>query len=275
MFSSPDKNSDPLIIAGKTFQSRLFLGTGKFSSGQIMQEAIEASATEVVTVALRRVDLESPEDDILNHIDRKKILLLANTSGARNAEEAIRLARFARELGAGDWLKLEVTPDPVYLLPDPIETLKAAEVLVKEGFKVLPYINADPILCKHLEEAGCATVMPLGSPIGSNLGIRTKANLEIIIAQSKIPVVVDAGLGLPSHAAEAMELGADAVLVNTAIAIAKNPAEVARAFRLATIAGRLARLHGGSGVKSKLEASASSPLTGFLNEEERNVFGDF
>ncbi|MBW0435557.1 thiazole synthase [Leptospira yasudae] len=275
MNSSPDTNSDPLVIAGKTFQSRLFLGTGKFSSGEAMQSAIIASETEVVTVALRRVDLEAPEDDILSRIDRNKILLLANTSGARNAEEAIRLARLARELGAGDWVKLEVTPDPVYLLPDPIETLMAAEVLVKEGFKVLPYINADPILCKHLEEAGCATVMPLGSPIGSNLGIRTKANLEIIIAQSKIPVVVDAGLGLPSHAAEAMELGADAVLVNTAIAIAKNPSAVARAFRLATEAGRLAKLYGGTGAKFKLEASASSPLTGFLNEEERNVHGSF
>ncbi|PJZ54571.1 thiazole synthase [Leptospira adleri] len=269
------ENEDSLVIAGKTFRSRLFLGTGKFSSGRIMKEAIDASETEVVTVALRRVDLESPEDDILSHIDRDRILLLANTSGARDAEEAVRLAILARDLGAGDWVKLEVTPDPVYLLPDPIETLKAAKILVKDGFKVLPYINADPILCKHLEDAGCATVMPLGSPIGSNLGISTRTNLEIIISQSKIPVVVDAGLGLPSHAAEAMELGADAVLVNTAIAIAKDPVSIAKAFKLATIAGRMGRLYGGSGSKFQWQASASSPLTGFLNEEERNVHGDF
>ncbi|PJZ70343.1 thiazole synthase [Leptospira perolatii] len=271
MLDEKNTSEDELIIAGRKFQSRLFLGTGKFSSGKMLKAAIEASGTEVVTVALRRVDLDSSEDDTLAQIDRSKYLLLPNTSGARNAEEAIRLAKFARELGAGNWLKLEVTPDPVYLLPDPIETLKAAEILVKEGFVVLPYINADPILCKHLEEVGCATVMPLGSPIGTNQGIRTKANLEIIIEQSKVPVVVDAGLGQPSHAAEAMEMGADAVLVNTAIAIAKDPAKVAYAFQLATKAGRLSRRFGGSG-KGRT-AQASSPLTGFLEEETRNVHG--
>ncbi|TGK00884.1 thiazole synthase [Leptospira semungkisensis] len=264
---------DDLIIAGRRFHSRLFLGTGKFSSGSALKEAIHTSSTEVVTVALRRVDLDSKEDDILTQIDRKSILLLPNTSGARNAEEAIRLARLSRELGGGDWVKLEVTPDPVYLLPDPIETLKAAEILVKEGFHVLPYINADPILCKHLEEAGCATVMPLGSPIGTNQGIKTLANLEIIIEQSKVPVVVDAGLGLPSHAAQAMELGADAVLVNTAIAIAKDPAQVAYAFKLATEAGRISYLHSVTSARPSKKASASSPLTGFLEEETRNVHG--
>lgn len=265
--------SDDLIIAGRRFKSRLFLGTGKFSSGASLEQAIHSSETEVVTVALRRVDLSSTEDDILTKIDRERILLLPNTSGARDAEEAVRLARLSRELGGGDWVKLEVTPDPVYLLPDPIETLKAAKILVKEGFKVLPYINADPILCKHLEEAGCATVMPLGSPIGTNQGIRTLANLEIIIEQSNIPVVVDAGLGLPSHAAQAMELGADAVLVNTAIAIAKDPAKIAYAFKLATEAGRISRLYSNSGISKSKKASASSPLTGFLEEESRNVHG--
>lgn len=262
---------DELELGGRKFISRLFVGTGKFSSGTVMQKAIEASETEMVTVALRRVDLEKKEDDILSHIDRNNILLLPNTSGARDAKEAVRLAKLARSLGAGEWVKLEVTPDPVYLLPDPIETLKAAEELARDGFKVMPYINADPILCKHLEEAGCICVMPLGSPIGSNQGIRTRANLEIIISQSKIPVVVDAGLGEPSHAAEAMELGADAVLVNTAIAIAKDPVKIAESFKLATIAGRLSHLYRGksSSSLSSLKANASSPLTGFLSGENR------
>lgn len=267
-------NKDFLIIAGKEFSSRLFIGTGKFSSSAVMSQALLSSGTEMVTVALRRVDLESDNDDILSHLDRDKYALLPNTSGARNAEEAVRLARLARSLGAGEWLKLEVTPDPVYLLPDPIETLKAAEILVKEGFKVLPYINADPVLCKHLENAGCVTVMPLGSPIGSNQGIRTRANLEIIISQAKVPVIVDAGLGEPSHAAQAMEMGADAVLVNTAIAIAKDPVKIAEAFKLATIAGRLSFLYKGKSRRlfaGELKASASSPLTGFLNEETRDV----
>ncbi|MBU1026683.1 MAG: thiazole synthase [Candidatus Margulisbacteria bacterium] len=252
-----------LKIADKEFKSRLFVGTGKFPSNQILARALAAAETEIVTVALRRVNLDSKQnEDILDAIDREKYLLLPNTSGARTAEEAIRLARLAKAGGAGNWLKLEVTPDPNYLLPDPIETLKAAEILVKEGFIVLPYINADPILAKRLEDVGCATVMPLGSPIGSHQGIRTKEAIEIIIEQSNIPVVVDAGLGAPSHAAQAMEMGADAVLVNTAIAIAADPVEMAIAFRLAVEAGRKAYE---VGVKSpQKQASASSPLTGFL-----------
>ncbi|MBE7411685.1 MAG: thiazole synthase [Leptospiraceae bacterium] len=266
-------DEDVLKIGNRIFRSRLFLGTGKFSSSKEMEKSICSSETEIVTVALRRVDLSNPRDDILTHIDRGKVLLLPNTSGARNSEEAVRIARLARSLGAGDWVKLEVTPDPVYLLPDPIETLKAAEILAKEGFFVMPYINADPILCKHLEDVGCVSVMPLGSPIGSNSGIKTKVNLEIIISESKVPVVVDAGLGKPSHAAEAMEMGADAVLVNTAIAIAKDPEKMSHAFKLATIAGRIAYLSRGEKSHSflKYKANASSPLTGFLDEEKRDV----
>ncbi|MFH1542619.1 MAG: thiazole synthase [bacterium] len=251
-----------LKIANKSFKSRLLVGTGKFPSNQSLRDALVAAETEIVTVALRRADLNSPLGNILEAIDRSKYLLLPNTSGARTAEEAIRLARLSKAGGGGNWLKLEVTPDPNYLLPDPIETLKAAEILVKEGFVVLPYINADPILAKRLEEVGTATVMPLGSPIGSHQGIRTKEAIQIIIEQSNIPVIVDAGLGAPSHAAEAMEMGADAVLVNTAIAIANYPAKMAEAFKLAVIAGRLAYE---TGVKAPTKnASASSPLTGFL-----------
>jgi len=257
-------NTDKLIIAGKKFSSRLLVGTGKFSSNQIMAEAIEKSGTEIVTVALRRVDIENQNDCLLNCIDRKKYLLLANTSGARNADEAIRLARLSLAATGINWLKLEVTPDPYYLLPDPIETLKAAQTLVKEGFVVLPYINADPILCKKLEDAGTQAVMPLASPIGSNQGLKTRALLEIIIQQSNVPVIVDAGLGLPSHAAEAMEIGADAVLVNTAIAAAADPVKMAEAFKLAVFAGRLARL--ASPAAARTNASASSPLTGFLRD---------
>jgi len=230
-----------------------------------MAEAIERSGCEIVTVALRRVDIENENDDMLSAIDRSKYLLLPNTSGARDAEEAVRLSRLARAATGINWVKLEVTPDPYYLLPDPIETLKAAEILVKEDFVVLPYINADPILAKKLEDAGTATVMPLASPIGSNQGLKTRAALEIIIEQSNVPVVVDAGLGLPSHAAQAMEMGADAVLVNTAIATAKDPVLMAQAFKLATQAGRIAYTSG-AGVVGKL-ASASSPLTGFLRDE--------
>ncbi|HEX40457.1 MAG TPA: thiazole synthase [Phycisphaerales bacterium] len=252
----------PLTIAGRQFSSRLLVGTGKFPSPEVMARAIEASGTEIVTVALRRVDIGNPDDDMLAAIDRSRYLLLPNTSGARTADEAVRLARLARAATGIEWLKLEVTPDPYYLLPDPIETLKAAESLVAEGFVVLPYINADPILAKRLEDAGCATVMPLASPIGSNQGLKTRAALEIIIAGATVPVVVDAGLGLPSHAAEAMELGADAVLVNTAIATAADPCEMARAFNLAVQAGRLA-WESGPAVASST-ASASSPLTGFL-----------
>lgn len=253
-----------LTIAGREFTSRLFVGTGKFSDSGAMARAITASGTEMVTVALRRVDMNNPTDDILSHIDTKRIQLLPNTSGARDADEAVRVARLAREASGCKWLKLEVTPDPYYLLPDPVETLKAAKILVKEGFIVLPYINADPILCRHLEDAGCATVMPLASPIGSNQGITTRANLRIIIEQSHVPVVVDAGLGLPSHAADAIEMGADAVLVNTAIAVALDPEAMGRAFRLAVDAAVTA-VNAGPG-QVRTQASASSPLTGFLHE---------
>ncbi|HVM09500.1 MAG TPA: thiazole synthase [Acidimicrobiales bacterium] len=253
---------DSLVIAGREFGSRLFLGTGKFPSNDALRDAIVASGTEMVTVALRRVDLAA-EEDVLDAIDTSSVLLLTNTSGAVDADEAIRLARLARAAGLPEWIKLEVTPDPRWLLPDPIETLKAAEVLVAEGFTVLPYVNADPVLCKRLEEVGCATVMPLGAWIGSNQGLRTRAALEIIVEQSLVPVVVDAGLGAPSHAAEAMELGADAVLVNTAISIAGDPAGMARAFKLGVEAGRLAFRSGLAA--SRREAAASSPLTGFLS----------
>ena len=233
-----NKLSDKLVIAGREIRSRLFVGTGKFSSNLLMREALEASGSELVTVALRRVDMDNKNDDMLSAIDRDKFILLPNTSGARDAEEAIRLARLARAASGINWLKLEVTPDPYYLLPDPIETLKAAEVLVKEGFVVLPYINADPVLAKKLQEVGTATVMPLASPIGTNKGLSTRDAIEIIINQATVPVVVDAGLGLPSHAADAMEMGADAVLVNTAIAAATDPVEMAKAFSLANQAGR-------------------------------------
>ncbi len=255
---------DKLIIADREFDSRLIIGTGKFASNELMAEAIECSGTEIVTVALRRVDIENQSDDMLAVIDRDKYLLLPNTSGARDADEAVRLARLARAATGINWLKLEVTPDPYYLLPDPVETLKAAEILVKEDFVVLPYINADPVLAKKLEDIGTATVMPLASPIGSNQGLKTRSALEIIIEQANVPVVVDAGLGLPSHATDAMEIGADAVLVNTAIATAANPIDMAEAFRFAVIAGRKAYLSGpGSAAK---KASASSPLTGFLRD---------
>jgi len=254
--------SDTLIIAGRSFHSRLLLGTGKFSSPQVMKRAIEASGAEVVTVALRRVELENPQDSILSAIDVNRYLLLPNTSGARDATEAVRLARLARAAGCEPWVKLEVTPDPHYLLPDPVETLKAAEILVKDGFTVLPYIQADPVLAKRLEDIGTATVMPLGSPIGSNRGLKTRDAIEIIIQMSNIPVVVDAGLGAPSHATEAMEMGADAVLVNTAIAIAGNPEAMAAAFKKGVEAGREAFLSGLG--RTRKTAEASSPLTGFL-----------
>lgn len=253
---------DPLIIAGRKFTSRLMIGTGKFSSNQAMVAAMEHSGCEIVTVALRRVDIDNPGDSLLSHIDRKRYLLLPNTSGARNAEEAVRLARLARAAGCDPWIKLEVTPDPYYLLPDPIETLKAAEILVKDGFIVLPYMPADPVLAKRLEEIGTATVMPLGAPIGTNRGIRTRDHIAIIIEQANIPVVVDAGLGAPSHAAEAMEMGADAVLVNTALADTADPAAMARAFRKGVEAGREAFLAGLG--PQRQQAEASSPLTGFL-----------
>jgi thiazole synthase len=249
-----------LKIAGRTFRSRLFLGTGKFSSAETFRKTIEASGCEMITVALRRVDLHDPGDDIMSVLDREKYLFLPNTSGARDAKEAVRLAKLARAAGSGDWLKLEVTPDPRTLLPDPVETLKAAEELVKDGFIVLPYINADPILALRLQDAGVAAVMPLGAPIGTNLGLITRFQVEIIIGQARVPVVVDAGLGAPSDAALAMEIGADAVLVNTAISVAGDPVKMAAAFAGAVEAGRTA-YEAGLGRKSP-EASASSPLLG-------------
>ncbi len=261
-------SSDPsqkLVIAGREFSSRLFLGTGKFSSNEAMRAALEASGTEIVTVALRRADLSGKGDpfaNILDFIDPKRYLLLPNTSGAMNAEEAIRLSRLAAAAGMPMWVKLEIHPDPRYLLPDPIETLKAAEVLVKEGFTVLPYINADPVLAKRLQEVGTATVMPLGAPIGSNRGIETRAQIEIILEQATVPVVVDAGIGAPSHAALALEMGADAVLVNTAVAVAADPVRMAHAFRKAVEAGRDA-FETGLAAPQKI-ASPTSPLTAFL-----------
>ncbi len=260
--------NSPLTIGDRTFQSRLMLGTGKFSSNLMMKDALASSGTEIVTVALRRADLTGKEDpyaNILEFIDSDKYLLLPNTSGAMNAEEAVRLARLSEAAGLPKWIKLEIHPDPTYLLPDPIETLKAAEILVKEGFTVLPYINADPVLAKRLQEVGVATVMPLGAPIGSNQGVVTRDQIRIIVDQAIVPVVVDAGLGAPSHAAEAMELGADAVLVNTAIAIANDPVKMARAFQMAVDAGRAA-YEMGSLPQKAVTASATSPLTGFLTQ---------
>lgn len=254
-----------LIIAGKEFSSRLFLGTGKFDSNEKMSQAIEASGTEMVTIAMKRVELGDSEDDMLRHVVRPGLQLLPNTSGVRNAEEAVFAAQMAREAFGTNWLKLEIHPDPRYLLPDSVETLKATEQLVKLGFVVLPYCQADPTLCKHLEEAGAATVMPLGAPIGSNKGLRTRDFLQIIIEQATVPVVVDAGIGAPSHAAEAMELGADACLVNTAIAVAGDPVAMAVAFRQAVEAGRTAYKAGLGAVTDSMEAEASSPLTSFLN----------
>jgi len=262
---TPTLTHDPFIIAGRTFRSRLMLGTGKFASNEAMREAMDRSGCEIVTVALRRADLSGKNDpfaNILEFIDPERYLLLANTSGAMNAKEAVRLARLAAAAGLPKWVKLEIHPDPRYLLPDPIETLAAAEQLVQEGFTVLPYINADPVLAKRLEEVGTATVMPLGSPIGSHQGLATRAQIEIIIEQATVPVVVDAGLGAPSHAAAAMELGADAVLVNTAIAVAPDPAAMGQAFAKAVEAGREAFV---IGLSDPLQhASATSPIDAFL-----------
>lgn len=253
-----------LNIAGKEFKSRLFLGTGKFGSAKQMEQAVLASGSELVTVALKRVDLETDTDHLLSHLQHPHINLLPNTSGARNAKEAIFAAQLAREALETNWLKLEIHPDPKYLMPDPIETLKATEELAKLGFIILPYIHADPVLCKRLEDAGTAAVMPLGSPIGTNKGLKTIDFLEIIIEQSNVPVIVDAGIGSPSDAARAMELGADAVLVNTAIAVAGNPASMAAAFKMAVEAGRMA--YESTLAKQLNHAMASSPLTSFLNE---------
>lgn len=254
---------DKLIIGGREFGSRLFVGTGKFRSNQLMEEAIKASGTEMVTVAMKRIDMDNRQDDMLRHIMHDGIQLLPNTSGARNADEAVLAAQLAHEAFGTNFLKLEIHPDPKYLLPDPVETLRATEELARMGFVVLPYIQADPVLCKRLEDAGAATVMPLAAPIGTNKGLVTRELLKIIIEQSRVPVVVDAGLGAPSHAAEAMELGADAVLVNTAIAVAGDPVRMARAFAAATVAGREA-FEAGLGAVGH-SAEASSPLTSFLD----------
>lgn len=255
----------PLTIAGREFASRLFLGTGKFNSNKLMADAIAASGTKMVTVAMKRVELGDAADDLLTHVQRPGIQLLPNTSGVRDAEEAVFAAQMAREAFGTEWLKLEIHPDPRYLLPDSTETLRATEQLVKLGFKVLPYCQADPTLCKRLEEAGAVAVMPLGAPIGTNLGLRTRDFLRIIIEQAGVPVVVDAGIGAPSHAAEAMELGASACLVNTAIAVAADPVAMAAAFKKAVEAGREAYEAGLPAQGASLEAEASSPLTAFLD----------
>lgn len=255
-----------LRIAGREFTSRLILGTGKFSAPETMREALDASGAQMVTVALRRADLSGEKDpfaNILEFIDSDRYLLLPNTSGAMNAREAVRLARLAVAAGLPKWIKLEIHPDPRYLLPDPMETFEAARILVEEGFTVLPYINADPVLAKRLQEIGVATVMPLGSPIGSNRGIRTADQIRIIIEQATVPVIIDAGLGSPSHAAEAMEMGADAVLVNTAIAVANQPSRMAIAFKMAVEAGRMA-YEIGLGLEQEM-AAPTSPLTAFLD----------
>jgi thiazole synthase len=256
--------TDKLKIADKIFSSRLFIGTGKFSSSHQMRDAIIASESELVTVALKRVEINNESDDILIHLNHSHISLLPNTSGVRTAKEAIFAAELAREALGTNWIKLEIHPDPKYLLPDPIETLAAAEELVKKGFVVMPYIHADPVLCKRLEEVGVQCVMPLGAPIGSNKGIITKEFLEIIIEQSNVPVIIDTGIGAPSHAAYAMELGVDAVLVNTAIAVSQNPIQMAIAFKMAVEAGRMAYIAKLAPVRRYAEAS--SPLTSFLNE---------
>ncbi|PMH38680.1 thiazole synthase [Vibrio sp. 10N.286.49.B3] len=252
-----------LTIADKTFQSRLFTGTGKFARKELMSESIKQSGSQLATMALKRVDLDSQGDDILKPLIEAGVNLLPNTSGAKNAKDAIFAAHLAREALGTNWLKLEIHPDPKYLMPDPIETLKAAEQLVKDGFVILPYCHADPVLCKRLEEVGCAAVMPLGAPIGTNKGIASKDFLEIIIDQAQVPVIVDAGIGAPSHAALAMEMGADAVLVNTAIAAAADPVAMAIAFKLAVESGRMAYEAGLAGQAK--HAVASSPLTSFLD----------
>lgn len=255
---------DILTIGGRDFTSRLFVGTGKFASNELMLQSILASGSEMITVAMKRIDMQNEEeDDMLRHINREHVQFLPNTSGVRDAKEAVMAAHLARECFGTDFIKLEIHPDPKYLLPDPIETLIATEQLAKDGFHVLPYIQADPVLCKRLEEVGSAAVMPLGAPIGTNKGLKTRDLLEIIIAESRVPVVIDAGLGAPSHAAEAMEMGADAVLVNTAIAVAENPVEMAVAFKLAVEAGRKGYLAGLGAVCSF--AQATSPLTSFLD----------
>lgn len=267
MQSQKTEETKGLKIGDRSFGSRLLVGTGKFPSPELMRDAIEASGTEMVTVALKRADLSGQKDpyaNILEFIDGNKVLILPNTAGAMNATEAVRLARLARAAGLPSWVKLEIHPDPNYLLPDPIETLAAAETLVKDGFTVLPYINADPVLAQRLQDVGCATVMPLGAPIGSNRGLDTRHQIQIIIEQATVPVVVDAGIGFPSQAAEAMEMGADAVLINTAIAVANDPIRMARAFASAVAAGRDAFEIQNS--LQSLRASPTSPLTAFLDQ---------
>lgn len=254
-----------LTIANKTFSSRLFTGTGKYANSQIMAESLKASESELVTMALKRVDVHDNQDDILKPLIEMGANLLPNTSGAKNAEDAVFAAHLAREALGTEWVKLEIHPDPKYLMPDPIETLKAAEQLVKDGFVVLPYCHADPVLCKRLEEVGCAAVMPLGAPIGTNKGLVSDEFLRIIIEQARVPVIVDAGIGAPSHAAKAMEMGADAVLVNTAMATAADPVAIGRAFKLAVEAGRMAYESGLASQQSS--ASASSPMTAFLDTQ--------
>jgi len=253
---------DTLIIGGREINSRLFIGTGKFPSNRIIPDVIRKSGAQVVTVALRRIDFDSEEENMLNYIP-KECILMPNTSGARNADEAVRIARLARGAGCGNWIKIEVVSDNKYLLPDNFETIRATEILVKEGFIVLPYMSPDLAAAKRLRDAGAAVVMPLGAPIGTNKGLRTKELVKILIDEIDIPIVVDAGIGKPSEAAEAMELGAAAVLVNTAIATVGDPVMMAEAFGLAVKAGRAAYISGTGVVKEYAEAS--SPLTGFLN----------
>ncbi|NLU94079.1 thiazole synthase [Chitinophaga sp. Ak27] len=255
---------EPFLLADKSFSSRLFTGTGKFSSPKVMESALLASGSELITVAMKRVDMDNKSDDMLQHLAHARLNLLPNTSGVRTAREAVYAAQLAREAMETNWIKLEIHPDPRYLMPDPVETLQAAAELVKLGFVVLPYVHADPVLCKRLEAVGTAAVMPLGAPIGSNKGLKTFDFLEIIIAQSNVPVIVDAGIGSPSHAAQAMEMGASAVLVNTAIAVARNPVQMAMAFKAAVEAGRMAYEAGLAG--SSQHAVASSPLIAFLDE---------
>lgn len=255
---------DKLAIGGRELGSRLFIGTGKFSSNRIIPSVVRSAKTQVITVALRRIDFESKEENMLDYIP-EDCILMPNTSGARNADEAIRIARIARAAGCGNWIKIEIVSDNKYLMPDNMETIKATEVLAKEGFVVLPYMSPDLMVAKRLKDAGAAAVMPLGAPIGSNRGLKTRELIKILINEINLPVIVDAGLGRPSEAAEAMELGAAAVLVNTAVATAKDPVAMAKAFRLAVEAGRMAYLAGPGAVKEYAEAS--SPLTGFLSEE--------
>lgn len=252
---------DPLVIGGRTLSSRLITGSGKYRDDRIIPDVLEAAGCDIITVALRRIDLERPQESVLNHIPKDKVLL-PNTSGARTAQEAVRIARLAREAGCGDWVKIEVINDSTYLLPDNAETIEATRTLAGEGFIVLPYMTPDLYAARRMVEAGAAAVMPLGAPIGSNRGLRTREMVEILVAEIDVPIIVDAGIGKPSEAAEAMELGVDAILLNTAIASSENPVQMARAFRYAVEAGRMAYL-AGMGTVSRT-GNASSPLTGFL-----------